>query len=99
MGNMNHFAQVDAGAFITALTSYGFPGFVCCWFMWYGQKLMKEHRDSWKETNAEIKILSHRMDGMTRAMLVDALSRESTGPATYKVAQDMLSKINVRDEK
>lgn len=64
------------------LYSYGPLGFMCSWFMWRGEKVI-----------SEIRTLSHRIDGITKAMLVDVLSRESCGPAARKAAKDMLDKV------
>ena len=64
------------------LYTYGPLGVFCAYFMWRGEGFGRE-----------IRTLSHRIDGLTRAMLVDALSRENIGPMARKFAQEMLAKI------
>lgn len=81
----------------TALYTYGPLGVFCCWFMWRFEDYKKQARSSVEETNKEIRVLSHRIDGMTRAMWADMIDRDSTGPHARKFAEEMLSKIEPRD--
>lgn len=89
---MNHhlaifLAQVNemAGA-NPVLFTYGPMGVILAWFMWRGEKFI-----------CELKVLSHRMDGLTRAQLMDLVNRDSCGPQTKKVAEEMLAKIAARN--
>lgn len=59
---------------------------VLAWFMLRGEKIV-----------LEIRSLSHRIDGMTKAMLVDVLSRDSCGPSAREMAREMLAKIQARE--
>ena len=70
---------------LNVLVVYGPMGVMLAWFMLRFEKMMST--------------LSHRFDGLTRAMLVDVLSRENVGHSTKKTAQEMLSKIAARDDK
>jgi len=70
------------------LFQYGLAGVIIAWFMF-------EHKSFGKD----IRTLSHRIDGLTRAMLVDALSRENIGPMARKFAQEMLAKIEASNDK
>lgn len=65
-------------------------GIIICWFMFRGEAVLKE-----------IRSLSNRIDGLTKAMLVDVLSRDNSGAHTQtrSIAQEMLSKIQARDDK
>lgn len=70
------------------LFAYGPLGIVCAWMMWQFPKMV-----------GEIRNLAHRIDGMTRAMLIDVLSRNGNGnPAAHQAAQEMLAKIEATEE-
>lgn len=66
----------------TALLSYGPLGIITAWFMWRGEKL-----------GGEIRTLGGRIETMTRAMLVDVISRESTGVHAKQQARDIMAEI------
>lgn len=74
------------------LYTYGPLGVITAWFMWRGEKLGNT-------VVSEIRELSHRIDGMTRAMLADVISRDGVGQHTQSIARDMLAKIEARDRK
>ena len=84
---MIHFLLIAQGTAdsMSPLYTYGPLGIFCAWLMWRGERVYDG-----------LNKLSHRIDGLTRAMLVDVLSRD-TGPTTHKTAQEMLSKIEARD--
>lgn len=67
------------------LLNYGPLGIVLMWFMLRFEKLV-----------VEIRSLSHRLDGLTKALLMDLVSRDSTGPATRAQAQQEIAKIEAR---
>ena len=69
-----------------ALFAYGPLGVICAWFMWRFEAMVKEFRT-----------LSHRIDGMTPAMLVDVISRGADNPVAKRTAEEMLGKIERRD--
>lgn len=75
-----------------ALYTYGPLGIITAWFMLRGEKLGNN-------VVSEIRDLSHRIDGMTRAMLADVLTREGANEHARKFATDMLAKIEARDLK
>ena len=80
--------QIGDGNLNAVLFMYGPLGIMCSWMMWQFPKMV-----------GEIRNLSHRIDGMTRAMLVDVLSRNgSVNPAAHKAAQEMLAKIEAREQ-
>lgn len=76
-------AQLEANA--PALYTYGPMGVILGWFMWRGEKLA-----------GEVRSLAHRIDGLTRALLVDMMNRDSTGPAARRYAEEALAKISAR---
>lgn len=70
------------------LASMGIAGVVIGWMMWFFEKLRQE-----------IKGLAHRIDGLTRAMLMDLISRDSVGPHAKQQARAALSQIEARSAK
>lgn len=68
-----------------ALVNYGPMGILLLWFMYRDGKIVPE-----------IRSLSHRIDGLTRALLMDLVSRDTTGPATRAAAQQEIAKIEAR---
>lgn len=72
----------------SVLLTYGPMGIVLAWFMWRGEKYAANLAD-----------LAHRIDGLTKALLVDMAERESTGSRTKQYARDAIAKIEARDKK
>jgi hypothetical protein len=68
------------------LVGYGALGIVSAWLMW---------RDRF--VGSKLDTLAHRIDGMTRAMLIDVISRDTAGQNARSAAQEMLNKIQSRD--
>lgn len=68
------------------LIAYGPLGIICGWFMLRCEKLF-----------TEIRGLAHRIDGLTRALLVDMINRESCGAQTKAYAQEAIAKIDARN--
>lgn len=88
---MNHLAQLTTTVELntaSALVVYGPMGAMLLWFMVRFESMVKAFG-----------ILSHRIDGVTRAMLLDVASRDSAGPQVKRIAQEMLAKIEARDTK
>lgn len=67
------------------LLAYGPMGVILAWFMVRGEKLV-----------IEIRSLSHRIDGLTRALLMDLVSRDSVGIQTKAQARAEIAKIDAR---
>lgn len=80
-----HIAQIEGGI-IKELFNYGIAGIVIGYFMW---------RD--KSIGPKLETLSHRIDGLMRAMLIDVMSRDSSGEQARRFAQEMMAKIEQRD--
>ncbi len=70
------------------LLSYGPLGIMCAWLMYKGEKVFTEIRD-----------LAHRIDGLTKALLVDMANRDTCGIQTKRYAQDAIARIDARAEK
>lgn len=86
---MTFFAQLVAEH--SELYTYGPMGVILAWFLWRGEKLGAS-------VAKRLDTLSHRIDGITRAMLVDVISRDSAGSHAKDAARTMLAKIEARDE-
>jgi len=71
----------------SALFAYGPLGIVCAWLMFRMERVFTDLRD-----------LSHRIDGLTRAMLVDMTERESAGPKAKEYAREAIAKIDARNK-
>jgi hypothetical protein len=71
-----------------ALYTYGPMGVILAWFMWRGEKL-----------STEVRSLAHRIDGLTRALLVDMMNRETTGPTARRYAAEAIAQIEARQNK
>lgn len=67
------------------LATFGLAGLVIGWMMIFIDKL-----------RSELRTLSHRIDGMTRALLIDLISRDSIGPLAKQMAREELAKIEAR---
>lgn len=83
---MDIFSQIEVPNLYAVMVNFGPLGVVLAWFMFRGEKVI-----------TEIRSLSHRIDGLTKAMLVDVLSREGTGHTARQMAQEMMAKIEARD--
>ena len=84
-------AQLATDNAAPVLFTYGPMGVILAWFMLRGEKVVSKIAD-----------LSHRVDGLTKAMLVDMIERESAGPHVKQFARDAIAKIDARaarDEK
>lgn len=70
----------------SVLIAYGPMGVMLAWFMLRFEKMIDA-----------FKTLSHRIDGITRAMLLDVASRDGVGNHTKNLANEMLARIEARD--
>ena len=69
----------------SVLLTYGPMGIILAWFMWRGERMTDKLAD-----------LAHRIDGLTKALLVDMVERESSGDATKRFARDAIARIDSR---
>jgi len=77
------------------LASYGIVGVVMGWLMW----LVSALRSDIKDFRADIKDSAHRLDGLSRTMLVDMLERENTGAHTKQYCREAIARIDARASK
>ena len=87
---MNTIAQLAAQIADSpgVLLTYGPLGAICVWFMWRAERVFTEIRD-----------LGHRIDGLTKALLVDMANRDTCGFQTKQYAKDAIAKIDARAAK
>lgn len=83
-------ALTSASPTVAILVTYGPMGVVLAWFMIRGEAKLQRVVD-------RIDVLSHRINGVTRAMLVDVMSRDSSGTQARKFAQEMLERAEQQD--
>ncbi len=76
----------QTAAEMNPLAQFGLLGVVLGYFMYQGTKLA-----------SEIRGLAHRIDGMTKALLMDLISRDSVGPHAKAEAQQAIAKIQARE--
>ena len=70
------------------LFTYGPMGVVLAWFMWRGERLATKIVD-----------LAHRIDGLTKALLVDMIDRDNAGQHVREYAKETIAKIDARNAK
>lgn len=70
---------------------YGPLGVFCAWLMLRVEKLGGA-------LLAEMRIMSHRFDGVQRALLISELNREDCHPSARRAAQEQLAKIEAREQ-
>lgn len=82
------------------LAQYGLTGVILGWFMYMATKvpaaIHKASSEATEKMQAEMKSVAHRVDGLTRAMLMDLVSRDSTGVQTKAKAREEIAKIEAR---
>lgn len=91
---MSWMAQLPDVSLLSEMAKFGLLGVVLGWFMF---KFDRTTRETAREIVQEIRTLAHRIDGMTRAMLVDVISRDNCGPHAKQEAQKMLANIESRN--
>ncbi len=79
----------------SVLLTYGPLGVVCAWLMWKIERMEKSMVES---LGTRLGDLAHRIDGLTRAMLVDMTERESAGERTKEYAREAIAKIDARSK-
>jgi len=72
----------------SVLLGYGPLGFMVLWFAPRAERVLTKLAD-----------LAHRIDGLTRALLVDMVERESSGSHTKAYAREAIAKNDARNEK
>ncbi len=72
------------------LAQFGVLGIVLGWFMFRAEKLITTGATA---MNSELAKLASRIDGLTRAMLMDLVNRDSVGIHTKAQAREMIADI------
>lgn len=91
---------------VSPLYSYGPLGIITGFFMLasykllgLGSKLIVAIREDGADLRKEIKSLTHRTDGLQRALWADLVERENCGVRTKQFARQEIAKIDSRLEK
>lgn len=82
------YALAQTAAESPILLGYGPLGVVCLWLMYRDERRGNESR-----------AVGHRIDGLTKALLVDMTERESCGVNTKRYAREEIAKIEARMSK
>ena len=69
------------------LATYGLAGILLSWALWFINQLRQDLKD-----------LAHRLDGLTRALLVDMAERDSIGERTKQYCRDAIAAIDARNK-
>ncbi len=95
---MNLLAQVAQVAVEhQALYTYGPLGVICAWLMWRDERRAIEKRTADEKISGDFSALGHRIDGLSKALLVDMTERETCGMHTRRYAQEELARIDSRE--
>lgn len=101
-----NFAQIAEGSglplpFLNALVIYGPMGVTLAWFMWRAEKKLEEVALRAEKRSDQVMEhlgrLSHRINGITKAMLMDVISRDNHHGAAKEAAQRMLVEMEASD--
>lgn len=99
---MNFLAQiVESATAHPGLYIYGPLGIFSSFFMFVsykmlglGSKLVEAVKEDGVELRKEIKIMTHRMAGLERAMWADLVERDTVGMHTKSYARQAIAKID-----
>lgn len=83
----------DGGA---TLVTYGPLGIITAWLMYRDEKRATAFREIENKNGSYHHDILHRIDGLTKALLVDKVESEHTSPSVRKYAQDTIAKIDAR---
>ncbi len=75
---------------VSILLTYGPLGIILAWFMLRAEQKLER-------IPQELRTLGHRLDGLTRALLADVISRDEGDHKAKDIAQKMLSEIEARE--
>lgn len=94
---MSYFALIaQVATEMPALYTYGPLGIFCGYFMWRDERRSSESKVRDERASTDNRTLAHRIDGLTKALLVDMTERDSSGIHTKKYARDEIAKIDAR---
>lgn len=91
-------AQVSAeiGAGVSPLYTYGPMGIILSWFMYMASKFTATLKADNAELRTELRGLGGKIESMARAMLVDVMSRDSTGIHSKQQARELLDELKTK---
>ena len=83
----------------SGLLTYGPLGVITAWLMYRDEKRAMQLREVELRQIEKMSDMMHRIDGLTRAMLMDMLNRDKLAPAVKEYARQAIAKIDARAEK
>ena len=81
--------------FASGLVIYGPLGIGWLYFMWRDEKRDTSTETRNVATNMEIRGLSHRIHGLTTALIMDVYSRPTVSESTRRMAEELMQRANV----
>ena len=98
MTPFQHYLQIAAIPDLeAALYVYGPLGIFCLYFMYRDEKREKSIATATGATQSEIRALSHRINGMSKALILDVLSRPGLGDTARRMGEEMLATNGSKD--
>lgn len=88
-------AQAEGINWTGVVAQNGPLGVMCAWLMFRVEKKVESVA---LEVITELHVLGHRINGMTRAMLADVASRETTGNAIKVLIATEMKKLEEEDD-
>lgn len=95
LGQFTFLAEVAADH--PLLYIYGPLGIMCGWLMLRAEKIGANLGADIRANSAEVRVMSHRFDGVQRAMLIVELNRDSSNATAQRLIREALQKIDARD--
>lgn len=92
MTPFQHYLQIAAIPDLeAALYVYGPLGIFCLYFMYRDEKREKAAIAQALLIQTEIRTLSHRINGISKALILDVLSRNNLGETARRMGEEMLA--------
>lgn len=88
-------SQMPEVNWANALFAYGPLGLMCVWLMFRTERKLESLST---DVVTELRILGHRINGMSRALLADVAARDSTGEALRTLVNRELQKLEEEPE-
>lgn len=76
-------------AILPTILAYGPLGVICWW-------LLIKNDAKMDRVSTELRTVGHKIDGLTRALLADVISRETTGDKARGIAHKMLTDMEIQ---
>lgn len=88
---------VQAAEAVSPLYTYGPMGIITCWLMYRDERRATQVRETERHQFEQQSDVMHRIDGLTKAILVDLVNRDGVGAHTKAYAVATIAKIDARE--